>query len=181
VTDEILQRAFSAFGSLSDARIMADAATGKSRGYGFLAFRDRADAEQAIATMNGEWLGNRAIRVNWANSKTGGMDNSGGSQMSSMPIGGPPPGFGNPGPGMFGGPPQQPGPRLPNPNAGQVSVGGGMGIPEGGYGGGFGNATISTPVAPVSNGLDYGTVVTQSAATNCMCARSCQRSCLSHS
>lgn len=69
VNDEVLQKAFSAFGSLSDARVMWDMNSGKSRGYGFLAFRDKTDAEQAIATMNGEWLGSRAIRVNWANQK----------------------------------------------------------------------------------------------------------------
>jgi len=72
VTDEVLRKTFSAFGSLSDCRVMWDPATAKSRGYGFLAFREKADAEQAIATMNGEWLGSRAIRVNWANSKSGG-------------------------------------------------------------------------------------------------------------
>jgi nucleolysin TIA-1/TIAR len=33
-------------------------------------FSDKADAEQAINTMNGQWLGSRAIRVNWANQKT---------------------------------------------------------------------------------------------------------------
>lgn len=69
VTDEVLTKAFTAFGSLSDARVMWDMNSGKSRGYGFLAFRDRTDAEQAIATMNGEWLGSRAIRVNYANQK----------------------------------------------------------------------------------------------------------------
>lgn len=69
VNDEILQKAFAAFGSLSDARVMWDMNSGKSRGYGFLAFRDKTDAEQAIATMNGEWLGSRAIRVNFANQK----------------------------------------------------------------------------------------------------------------
>ncbi|ORZ40633.1 hypothetical protein BCR44DRAFT_100120, partial [Catenaria anguillulae PL171] len=69
VTDQVLNKAFSAFGSLSDARVMWDMNTGKSRGYGFLAFRDRDDAERAISTMNGEWLGSRAIRVNWANQK----------------------------------------------------------------------------------------------------------------
>ena len=73
VGDEVLAKAFSAFGSLSDARVMWDMNSGKSRGYGFLAFRDRTDAEQAIATMNGEWLGSRAIRVNWANQKTQGV------------------------------------------------------------------------------------------------------------
>jgi nucleolysin TIA-1/TIAR len=64
-----LSKAFTAFGSLSDARVMWDMNSGKSRGYGFLAFRDKTDAEQAIAAMNGEWLGSRAIRVNWANQK----------------------------------------------------------------------------------------------------------------
>ena len=71
VTDEILKKAFSAFGTLSDARVMWDVATGKSRGYGFLAFREKPDADQAINAMNGEWLGSRAIRVNWANQRTG--------------------------------------------------------------------------------------------------------------
>lgn len=28
------------------------------------------DAEQAVNTMNAEWLGTRQIRVNWANQKT---------------------------------------------------------------------------------------------------------------
>jgi nucleolysin TIA-1/TIAR len=72
VNDEVLAKAFNAFGTMSDARVMWDMNSGKSRGYGFLAFRDKTDAEQAIATMNGEWLGSRAIRVNWANQKTQG-------------------------------------------------------------------------------------------------------------
>ena len=72
VNDAVLAKAFAAFGTLSDARVMWDMNSGKSRGYGFLAFRDKTDAEQAIATMNGEWLGSRAIRVNWANQKTQG-------------------------------------------------------------------------------------------------------------
>ncbi|CAG8817607.1 11272_t:CDS:2, partial [Racocetra persica] len=52
VNDEVLAKAFSAFGSMSDARVMWDVNSGKSRGYGFVAFRDKTDAEQAIATMN---------------------------------------------------------------------------------------------------------------------------------
>lgn len=88
ITDETLRKAFAAFGTLSDARVMWDLATGKSRGYGFLAFRERADAEQAITAMNGEWLGSRAIRVNWANQRSGGA------------VGGP----AEPGTGASGGP-----------------------------------------------------------------------------
>ncbi|KAI9492853.1 hypothetical protein BDB00DRAFT_929474 [Zychaea mexicana] len=72
VTDEVLTSAFTPFRTLSEARVMWDQSTGKSRGFGFVAFRERADAEQAIATMNGEWLGSRAIRCNWANQKNTG-------------------------------------------------------------------------------------------------------------
>ncbi|CAO3599966.1 unnamed protein product [Absidia cylindrospora] len=69
ITDDMLVKAFSPFKSLSDAHIMWDPVSGKSRGFGFAAFREKADAEQAIATMNGEWLGTRAIRCNWATQK----------------------------------------------------------------------------------------------------------------
>ncbi|KAI8394203.1 uncharacterized protein BYT42DRAFT_609938 [Radiomyces spectabilis] len=69
ITNEMLQKAFAGFGTLSDAHVMWDSVSGKSRGFGFVAFRDKADAEQAIATMNGEWLGSRAIRCNWATQK----------------------------------------------------------------------------------------------------------------
>ncbi|KAI9504067.1 hypothetical protein BX070DRAFT_174526, partial [Coemansia spiralis] len=69
VNDQVLTKAFGAYPSMSDARVMWDMSSWKSRGYGFVAFRDRADAEKAISQMNGEWLGSRAIRVNWANQK----------------------------------------------------------------------------------------------------------------
>ena len=98
VNDEVLAKAFSAFGTMSDARVMWDMNSGKSRGYGFLAFRDKTDAEQAIATMNGEWLGSRAIRVNWANQKTQGAPPSS-SPHTQGSLGGPTGGNlgGNPG------------------------------------------------------------------------------------
>lgn len=69
VNDEVLTQAFSTFGTVSEARVMWDMKTGRSRGYGFVAFRDRPDAEKALSSMDGEWLGSRAIRVNWANQK----------------------------------------------------------------------------------------------------------------
>ncbi|OKO93385.1 Oligouridylate-binding protein 1 [Penicillium subrubescens] len=69
VNDEVLTQAFSAFGSVSEARVMWDMKTGRSRGYGFVAFRDRTDADKALTAMDGEWLGSRAIRCNWANQK----------------------------------------------------------------------------------------------------------------
>ena len=71
IDDMTLREAFaSRFPSLSDARIMWDSVSGRSRGYGFVSFLDRGDAERAIATMTGFMLGSRAIRCNWANQKT---------------------------------------------------------------------------------------------------------------
>lgn len=69
VNDDILLKAFSAFGNVSEARVMWDMKTGRSRGYGFVAFRDKNEAEKALSAMDGEWLGSRQIRCNWANQK----------------------------------------------------------------------------------------------------------------
>ena len=41
VTDESLAKAFNSYPSMSDARVMWDMETGKSRGYGFLAFASK--------------------------------------------------------------------------------------------------------------------------------------------
>ncbi|RYR44385.1 hypothetical protein Ahy_A08g040722 isoform C [Arachis hypogaea] len=49
-----------------DARVMWDHKTGRSKGYGFVSFRDHQDAQSAINDMTGKWLGNRQIRCNWA-------------------------------------------------------------------------------------------------------------------
>ncbi|KAG0027997.1 hypothetical protein BGZ81_005102 [Podila clonocystis] len=69
INDEALSNAFSAFGSMTDARVMWDSNSGKSRGYGFAAYKERADAERAITSMNGQMLGNRAVRCNWASQR----------------------------------------------------------------------------------------------------------------
>ncbi|GFY49636.1 nucleolysin TIA-1 isoform p40 [Trichonephila inaurata madagascariensis] len=55
--------------SLRDCRVVRDPQTLKSKGYGFVSFVKKADAENAIGTMNGQWLGSRAIRTNWATRK----------------------------------------------------------------------------------------------------------------
>ncbi|KAF9365527.1 hypothetical protein BGX34_009670 [Mortierella sp. NVP85] len=69
VNDDALGKAFGVFGAMTEARVMWDTNTGKSRGYGFAAFKERADAERAIATMNGQILGSRAVRCNWASQR----------------------------------------------------------------------------------------------------------------
>ncbi|PWZ03179.1 RNA-binding domain-containing protein, partial [Testicularia cyperi] len=69
VDDPMLESFFKTFPSLNDVRVMYDPETGKSRGFGFISFRDVQDAERCIATMKGEWLAGRPVRVNWANQK----------------------------------------------------------------------------------------------------------------
>ncbi|XP_070550219.1 nucleolysin TIAR-like [Ptychodera flava] len=69
VETEDLKNAFSAFGEISDARVVKDLQTNKSKGYGFVSFVNKAEAENAIKGMSGQWLGGRAIRTNWATRK----------------------------------------------------------------------------------------------------------------
>ncbi|GJN11034.1 hypothetical protein PR202_ga29193 [Eleusine coracana subsp. coracana] len=66
VTDSTLFACFSGFASCSDARVMWDHKTGRSKGYGFVSFRDQQDAQNAINDLNGRWLGTRQIHCNWA-------------------------------------------------------------------------------------------------------------------
>ncbi|BBM98017.1 nucleolysin TIA-1/TIAR [Marchantia polymorpha subsp. ruderalis] len=66
VTDATLFAAFSVYSSCSDARVMWDQRSGRSRGFGFVSFRSQQEAESAISEMTGKWLGSRPIRCNWA-------------------------------------------------------------------------------------------------------------------
>ncbi|KAG2198908.1 uncharacterized protein EV154DRAFT_510674 [Mucor mucedo] len=70
ITDDLLSQAFGVFGTMVNAHVMRDTMSGNSRGFGFVAFREKADADQAIASMNGEMVGSRNIRVNWATQKS---------------------------------------------------------------------------------------------------------------
>lgn len=64
-----LREAFAPFGEISDCRVVRDPQTLKSKGYGFVSFVKKVEAENAISAMNGQWIGNRAIRTNWATRK----------------------------------------------------------------------------------------------------------------
>uniref|UniRef100_A0A8C7TPW9 Nucleolysin TIAR n=1 Tax=Oncorhynchus mykiss TaxID=8022 RepID=A0A8C7TPW9_ONCMY len=69
ITTDDVKAAFGPFGRISDARVVKDIATGKSKGYGFVSFFNKWDAENAIQQMGGQWLGGRQIRTNWATRK----------------------------------------------------------------------------------------------------------------
>lgn len=66
IHDEYLHKAFAAFGTVTDCRVVKDTASGKSKGYGFVAFLKKEDAEKAMREMKGAQLKGRSIRTNWA-------------------------------------------------------------------------------------------------------------------
>ncbi|XP_017849297.1 nucleolysin TIAR [Drosophila busckii] len=69
IETETLREAFAPFGEISNCRIVRDPQTMKSKGYAFVSFVKKAEAENAIQTMNGQWIGSRSIRTNWSTRK----------------------------------------------------------------------------------------------------------------
>jgi RNA recognition motif-containing protein len=63
-TSDDLREAFSQFGTVDSAQVVADRETGRSRGFAFVEMAD--GAEQAIAGMNGADLQGRTLTVNEA-------------------------------------------------------------------------------------------------------------------
>lgn len=53
VNDDILARAFSRFPSFLKAKVIRDKRTGKTKGYGFVSFKDPSDYVRAMREMNG--------------------------------------------------------------------------------------------------------------------------------
>ena len=66
VTDEELGEAFSAFGTVTSARVIRDRYTDRSRGFGFVEMSDDNEAETAIAELNGKPIKGRPINANQA-------------------------------------------------------------------------------------------------------------------
>ncbi|MEO6319886.1 MAG: RNA-binding protein [Polaromonas sp.] len=66
VRDEDLQQSFGEFGSITSAKVMMERDTGRSKGFGFVEMGSDAEAQAAIAGMNGQSLGGRSITVNEA-------------------------------------------------------------------------------------------------------------------
>ena len=66
VRDGDLQQAFSAFGSVTSAKVMMERETGRSKGFGFVEMGSDAEAQAAINGMNGQPLGGRNVVVNEA-------------------------------------------------------------------------------------------------------------------
>ncbi len=68
-TDDGLRQAFERFGEVTEAKVITDRDTGRSRGFGFVSFSDDQAASAAINEMNGTDLDGRTIKVNEAEDK----------------------------------------------------------------------------------------------------------------
>jgi len=77
-SDEGLRAAFEAYGPVSEAKVITDRDTGRSRGFGFVTFDSGDDADKAMAEMDGRDLDGRQVRVNEAQDKRGGGGGGGG-------------------------------------------------------------------------------------------------------
>ncbi len=66
VNDDKLKEMFSEFGTVSEASVITDKFTKRSKGFGFVTFDSDEDAQKAIAAMNEKELEGRQIKVNEA-------------------------------------------------------------------------------------------------------------------
>jgi RNA recognition motif-containing protein len=68
--DEDLRQAFAPHGEITEAKVVTDRDTGRSRGFGFVTFAQNEDAQSAIAKMDGATLDGKTIKVNEAQEKS---------------------------------------------------------------------------------------------------------------
>lgn len=66
VTEEELKEIFAPHGEVLSARIITDAATGRSKGFGFVEMASDEDADKAVSSLNGTTLQERTINVSEA-------------------------------------------------------------------------------------------------------------------
>src|SRR5688500_4800384 len=92
-----LQQMFAPHGNVTSAEVVADKMTGRSRGFGFVEMGSDEEAQAAIAALNGQQHGGRALTVNEAKPR---VDRGGGGGRGGYGGGG---GGGRGGGGGYGG------------------------------------------------------------------------------
>lgn len=74
VTDEVLTRTFSRYPSFQKAKVVRDKRSNKTKGYGFVSFKDPTDFTKAIKEMDGKYVGSRPIKLRKSNWKDRNID-----------------------------------------------------------------------------------------------------------
>ena len=81
-SEEDLRKHFEPFGVISKVSILTDKFTGTPRGFGFVEMASKAEADAAIAGLNGKDFMGRALNVNEARPKTETPRGGGGGRSS---------------------------------------------------------------------------------------------------
>ena len=68
-TNDALKRHFEQVGAVEEASVLMDKMSGRSRGFGFVTMANDADADAAVAKLNGSELDGRKIVVSEARPK----------------------------------------------------------------------------------------------------------------
>ena len=66
VDDEKLKELFSEFGETEEVTVIKDKFSGRSKGFGFVTFKDEESAKKAIAKMNEKEIEGRNLKVSEA-------------------------------------------------------------------------------------------------------------------
>lgn len=69
VTEQRLREVFAAHGAVETVTVVVDRNTGEPRGMAFVEMPQAAEAQAAIAALDGKMLNERALRVNEARAK----------------------------------------------------------------------------------------------------------------
>jgi len=85
VTEEDLRQEFVAFGGVDSVNIIMDKYSGRPKGFGFVEMASKAEAEAAIAGLNGKAIKERTIVVNESRPRT---DSRGGGSYGDRRGGG---------------------------------------------------------------------------------------------
>lgn len=83
-TESSVRALFEPYGKVDRVNLVTDRDTGRSRGFAFVEMSNSAEADRAMAALNGADVGGRALNVNEARPKTEG----GGRGGFSRPQGG---------------------------------------------------------------------------------------------
>jgi RNA recognition motif-containing protein len=68
-TEGDLRQTFEAFGQVTSATVIKDVQSGRSKGFGFVEIPEQAEAQSAIAALNGQAFKGRTITVNEARAR----------------------------------------------------------------------------------------------------------------
>ena len=79
-TENDLHDAFAAHGTVTEANLMMDRATGCPRGFGFVTMSSPEEAQKAVEAMNGKSMDGRALTVNIARPREERSSGGGGSR-----------------------------------------------------------------------------------------------------